>query len=94
MTKEPAALHVESIICFESTSQAIMAEQTLLEKGFNVRVMPKPSAIEAGCGFCLRFSPDDLDKVVSFLATCGINIKETHRMEESDGAVSYRRVPA
>ena len=53
MTNEQAALQVESIICFESTAQAIMAEQALLEAAFNVRVMPKPAGIQAGCGFCL-----------------------------------------
>jgi hypothetical protein len=93
MTKEHAALNVESIICSESTSQAVMAEQVLLEKVFYVRVMPKPSGIKAGCGFCLRFLPDDVDKTVLFLSKCGINIKETYRMEESDRTISYSRVP-
>ncbi|MDR1363162.1 MAG: DUF3343 domain-containing protein, partial [Spirochaetaceae bacterium] len=87
-----AAPSVESIICFESTSQAIMAEQALIEKAFSVRVMPKPAAIEAGCGFCLRFSPDDLDRAVLFLASCGIDVKETYRMEESDGITAYSKL--
>jgi hypothetical protein len=82
----------ESIICFESTSQAIMAEQTLLEKKQNVRVMPKPSDIEAGCGFCLRFSPEDLARVISILTACGINVKESYLREESAGTVSYRKL--
>ncbi|MDR1301928.1 MAG: DUF3343 domain-containing protein [Treponema sp.] len=84
-------MQVERIICFESTSQAIMAEQALLEQAFYVRVMPKPSGIEAGCGFCLRFLPDDIDKAVLFLSKCGITVKETYRMEESDGTVSYTK---
>ncbi|MDR1030105.1 MAG: DUF3343 domain-containing protein [Treponema sp.] len=84
-------MKVERIICFESTSQAIMAEQVLLEQAFYVRVMPKPSSIQAGCGFCLRFLPEDIDKAVSFLSKCGINVKETYRMEESGGTVSYTK---
>jgi hypothetical protein len=79
----------EVIICFESTAQAIMAEQTLLEKAFYVRVMPKPSAIKAGCGFCLRFLPEDIAKIVPCLSECGIAVAEIYRMEESDGKVSY-----
>jgi hypothetical protein len=71
-----------------------MAEQALLEKAFNVRVMPKPAAIQAGCGFCLRFSPDDIEKAVAFLAECGIRVSETYRMEESGGAVSYVKAQA
>ncbi|MHB9292019.1 hypothetical protein Holit_01107 [Hollandina sp. SP2] len=70
-----------------------MADQALLEEAFNVRVMPKPSAIKAGCGFCLRFLPDDLEKAVLFLLKQGVHIKETYRKEESDGSVSYRKVP-
>jgi hypothetical protein len=80
----------EVIVCFESTSQAIMAEQALLERKFYVRVMPKPSAIKAGCGFCLRFLPEAIGCVVAFLSECGVNVTKTYRMtEEPDGTVSY-----
>jgi hypothetical protein len=93
MTKEHAASDIEAIICFESTSQAILAEQTLLEGAFYVRVMPKPSAIEAGCGFCLRFLPEDIEKGVVFLSKYGIHVKEIYRMEKLDGTVTYNKVP-
>jgi hypothetical protein len=85
-------LEVEGLICFESTSQAIMAEQALLARALYVRVMPKPSVIEAGCGFCLRFLPEDIEKAVLVLAEGGIQVKETYRMEDSGGTRSYRRV--
>jgi hypothetical protein len=68
-----------------------MAEQTLLEEALYVRVMPKPSAIQAGCGFCLRFLPEDIEKVVPCLSKRGIAVREIYRMEESDGKVSYHR---
>ncbi|MDR0409388.1 MAG: DUF3343 domain-containing protein [Spirochaetaceae bacterium] len=84
-------LKVESIICFESTSHAIMAEQELRERDFHVRVMPKPSAIEAGCGFCLRFLPKDLEDALKFLSDAGIIIKEIYSMEKTDGRVSYSK---
>jgi hypothetical protein len=88
--KRAYTLNIESIICFESTAQAIMAEQALLQDAFYVRIMPKPSVIEAGCGFCLRFLPDDIDRAVSFLSKHALNIKEIyHIIEESDGTVSY-----
>jgi hypothetical protein len=88
-TAEPPVSRAEVIICFESTTQAILAEQTLLEKALNVRVMPKPSAIQAGCGFCLRFLPEDIEKVVPCLADCGIVVTAIYRMEESGGKASY-----
>lgn len=94
MTKEHAAQDIEAIICFESTSQAIMAEQVLLGGAFYVRVMPKPSVIEAGCGFCLRFLPEDIGNVIAFLSNHGIAVKETYRMEKSDGITTYHKIPA
>jgi hypothetical protein len=45
MTKEQATLRLESIGCFESTAQVIMAEQVLLEAAFRVRVMPTPASM-------------------------------------------------
>ncbi|MDR3325159.1 MAG: DUF3343 domain-containing protein, partial [Spirochaetaceae bacterium] len=55
----------EAIVCFESASAAIMAEQALLGQSFDVRVMPKPALIQAGCGFCLRILPQDMEKVAA-----------------------------
>lgn len=83
----------DRIVCFENTSEAIMAEQALLAQGFYVRVMPKPSVIQAGCGFCLRFLSEDLEKVVTFLSKYKVTVKETYRMEQSDGTVLYHSVP-
>jgi hypothetical protein len=71
-----------------------MAEQTLLEKAFYVRVMPKPSGIQAGCGFCLRFLPEDIERVVPCLSECGIDVTEIYRKEESEGTILYRGLPA
>jgi hypothetical protein len=66
----------ELIVGFEGVAQAIMAEQALLEQGFYVRVMPMPAGIRAGCGFCLRFVPEDLDRAAAFLSERGLAIKE------------------
>jgi hypothetical protein len=89
--KETVSTDGEVIICFEQTSQAIMAEQALLEQALYVRVMPKPSSIEAGCGFCLRFLAEDLARAAALLGECGIEVKATYRREEAEGTVSYRR---
>jgi hypothetical protein len=66
----------EVMVGFENVSQAIMAEQARTEQGFDVRVMPMPAGIRAGCGFCLRFLPEDLGRAVAFLAERGLPIKE------------------
>ncbi|MCL2006798.1 MAG: DUF3343 domain-containing protein [Treponema sp.] len=67
-----------------------MAEQALLEGGFSVRVMPVPSSIKEGCGFCLRFLPEDLERAAVFLSERGLTVGEAYVPEEtpvSDGQV-------
>ena len=81
----------EAIICFESVSKAIMAEQALVEKKFSVRVMPTPSAIKGGCGFCLRFLYEDFSLAAAFLLEQGFNDMESYFREETDGDVSYKK---
>jgi hypothetical protein len=81
----------EVIVYFESVAQAIMAEQVLVERKFDVRVMPTPASIKAGCGFCLRFLPEDFENAVAFLLERGIIIKEAYLRDALDG--SYRKIP-
>jgi hypothetical protein len=78
----------ELIVGFGGVSQAILAEQTLTEQGFPVRVMPLPASIRAGCGFCLRFFPEDLKRAAAFLAEHGMSVTEAWEHLE-DG--SYRK---
>jgi hypothetical protein len=82
----------EVIIGFEGVSQAIMAEQALTEQGFDVRVMPMPAGIRAGCGFCLRFLPEDLERAAAFLAERGLAIKEAWVKSPEELPGSYRKV--
>jgi hypothetical protein len=84
----------EAVICFDSVSEAIMAEQALLAEGFNVRVMPKPSGIKAGCGFCLRFPPCDIEKAAAFLSKRGVHVNEIYLAEEAGGALLYKKIRA
>jgi hypothetical protein len=81
----------EGIICFESVAQAIMAEQALIERKFLVKVMPTPSSIRGGCGFCLRFLPEDLENAAVFLLERGLPVTEAYLREGVDG-ITYRRI--
>jgi len=84
----------EAIVCFESVSGAILAEQALAEGGIRAPVMPKPSAILKGCGFCLRFAPADLAPALAFLmekgfADMGI---DAFLRTETGGGTRYERI--
>ncbi|GHU42164.1 hypothetical protein FACS1894190_11150 [Spirochaetia bacterium] len=63
-----------------------MAEQALVAQAFDVRVMPMPSTIKAGCGFCLRFFPQDIERAAVFLTERGLEIKEAWKRDPDTGA--------
>jgi len=58
---------MEYVITFKNTSIAIKAEKRLLEKAINAGVLPLPSQISAGCGICLRVSPDEIKSALEAL---------------------------
>jgi rhodanese-related sulfurtransferase len=81
----------EIIVPFNGAAEAVMAEEALTRQGFAVRVMPTPSGIRAGCGFCLRFPAETIQEAAAFLAEQGIAVAEAYTQEESGGAGAYRK---
>jgi len=71
-----------------------MAEQMLAENGFSVRVMPTPAAIRSGCGFCLRFAPEDLGRAAAFLSGRGFPDADAYLRAETGGIASYEKTSA
>ena len=82
----------EIIVRFERVTEAIMAEEALTGQGVMARVMPTPSSIHAGCGFCLRFAPEDMERAAAFLAERGMVVTEAYTREEAGGPPVYRRI--
>jgi hypothetical protein len=80
----------EIIVYFESVAQAIMAEQALINRKFDVRVMPTPADIRPGCGFCLRFSPESLKNAIPFLGELNLPVIEAYQRKTGGG--SYRKI--
>ena len=58
---------MEYIITFNNTNSAIKSEQLLLAEGLHVGVMPLPSQIRAGCGICLRLTPEEIGVALRIL---------------------------
>lgn len=52
------------ILTFKSTHESIHFEQIFMNL-INVRLVPIPTEITAGCGMCLKFDIDKLDFVLS-----------------------------
>ena len=83
---------MEYIITFKNTNFAIKAEQCLLEQQLNVRVMPLPSQISAGCGICLRMEQDDIGAALRVLADRSINEVGLFSRETVDKQFFYAEI--
>jgi len=83
---------MEYIIWFKSTTSAIMAEQCLLERKLQVGVLPLPSQISAGCGICLRVSPDEIKAALAALAENNIGEIELFTRKRENGQLTYTKV--
>ena len=62
----------EVIFTFKNTHDAIASEKVLIQSGIQVRVMPLPAQIGAGCGICLRVWPEVRNQAAGVLADAGI----------------------
>ena len=68
-----------------------MAEKALLEGGLSVKVMPVPSSVREGCGFCLRLIPEELERAAIFLSEHGITLTEVYL--PAGEPASYKKTP-
>jgi len=79
----------EIIISFAGASHAIEAERLLTEAGFVVKVMPTPTAIGPGCGFCLRAPSDRAVEVCAWMREHGAPFSGIFAKEEREGGDVY-----
>lgn len=63
------------IVSFSSTHHAIRTDKLLGENGIKSTTLPTPREITASCGISIRFSYEDMEKVVSLLEENSIEYK-------------------
>ena len=83
---------MEYIISFKNTNFAIKAEQCLLDRKLNVRVLPLPSLIRAGCGICLRVNEDEIDLAMQSLEEEGIDEIAVYSRTEENNKLTYSKL--
>lgn len=83
---------MEYIITFANTNAAIKSEQLLLAAHLHVGVMPLPSQIRAGCGICLRLSPEEIEAALRILADQSIGQTGLYSRVEKDNQYVYSDV--
>jgi len=56
------------LIAFDSTHAAMAAEAFFKEKQVKAKLVPLPSVVSSGCGFAIKFKPDEKEAAEPFLA--------------------------
>ncbi|MDR0765000.1 MAG: DUF3343 domain-containing protein [Synergistaceae bacterium] len=85
---------MEAIIDFANVSSAIIAEQVLSGDGISTTVMPTPSAVRAGCGFCLRLSRKSPAAAVECLENNNVPYSGVFSRTEEQGRNAYIQLNA
>jgi len=67
---------------FESTHEALDAEQLLADLGIDVVPMPAPKTLGSRCGIALRLELADEDRAVAYLEAAGIRINARGSIED------------
>ena len=52
-----------SVLLFHSTNHAIWAERILKRNGIKRKMIPVPRNLSSDCGYCVKFSSSDLERV-------------------------------
>jgi hypothetical protein len=85
---------MEKILTFDGTGAALRGEEALKAEKIPVRVMARPNALGAQCGFCLRVDPEDLARATKTLRAERIAIRGVYdQVPDPDGRWNYRAVP-
>lgn len=75
-----------AIVTFDSTHQAMAAEDLLRGQGVEFEVVPPPSNLSAGCGLALRIGLEDARLVMNLLHDRGASYAAVHLLDEQQTA--------
>jgi hypothetical protein len=85
---------VEKVITFDGTGAALLGEEALKAQDLEVRVMARPNALGAQCGFCLRVGAGDLRKATRILRRARLPISGVYdKIAGPDGRWVYQPIP-
>lgn len=83
---------MEIVLTFRTTHSAILGEKTLQEGGLDVKVMPLPMTLGAGCGICLRIAEEELPRARELLAAAEIAPQGWYEKRLLAGQTTYTAI--
>ncbi|SHN73333.1 Protein of unknown function [Desulfitobacterium chlororespirans DSM 11544] len=85
-------ISMEYIITFKNTNWAIKSEQYLLAEKLQVKVMPLPAQISAGCGICLRIPAAEMETALDILTARQVEGVGLYTRVEADRGYRYSEI--
>jgi hypothetical protein len=86
---------MEKVLTFDGTGAALAGEERLKAAGIPVRVMARPSALGAQCGFCLRVGPEDLARASGVLREANLTVRGVYdQIPGPGGRWAYAETPS
>ena len=70
-----------AVMTFSTTADAMALEAAAKEHGLPGRMIPVPSAIDAGCGFAWRCELAERDELLAGAAEYGLAYEGVHEVE-------------
>ena len=74
---------------FDSTHDAMRAEQVGKAAGLKVRLIPTPETVRAGCGLSLRMPPETAPAVALMLEENGVKVSHWTLSATIDGSRQF-----
>jgi len=71
-------MNTHGVVLFHTTSSAVRAEKTLVERGFAVKLIPTPRQFSSDCGIALRFDWSQAKQVKALLDAARVEIAAVH----------------
>lgn len=81
------------IVSFISTHHAIRSDKLFSENGIKSTTLPTPREIAASCGISIRFSYEDIDRVVEILEINSIEYKGIYNINRlENGSKEVKKI--
>ena len=88
-----AGLVGDAVFTFDTTHQAMAAEDILREAGFSLEVVPPPRRLTSGCGLALQLGLGDVPAAVATLKGRSAKWAAVHRLCLDGTAVPITATP-
>ncbi len=80
------------IALFFNTRDAMKAEEKAKDAALQVRIIPTPGKIYAGCGFSLKYNLSEEAQLVTLLRQCGLSWEALYHARRDGLAAAYEQI--